>query len=45
MLAIGELINDSGKNKSKKLLVTASHFDEALKEVQEKEVIRHVEGG
>ncbi|MGA2318242.1 MAG: CDC48 family AAA ATPase [Thermodesulfobacteriota bacterium] len=45
MLAIGELINDSGKKKSKKLLVTASHFDEALKEVQEKEVIRHVEGG
>jgi transitional endoplasmic reticulum ATPase len=45
MLAIGELINDSGKNKSKKLLVTASHFDEVLKEVQEKEVIRHVEGG
>jgi transitional endoplasmic reticulum ATPase len=45
MLAIGELINDSGKSKSKKLLVTASHFDEALKEVQEKEVIRHVESG
>jgi transitional endoplasmic reticulum ATPase len=37
MLAIGELIHDSGKSKSKKLLVMASHLEEALKEVQEKE--------
>ncbi len=44
MLAIGELIQDSDKSKSKKLLVTASHFEEALKEVQEKEGFPHVEG-
>ncbi len=44
MLAIGELIHNSGKGKSKKLLVTASHFEEALKEVQEKEGFPHVEG-
>ncbi len=44
MLAIGELIQDPDKNKPKKLLVTASHFEEALKEVQEKEGIPHVEG-
>ena len=37
MLAIGELIQDSGKGPSKKLLVTASHLEEALKEVQKKE--------
>ena len=37
MLAIAELINDSQKSKSRKLLVTASHFNTALKEVREKE--------
>ena len=37
MLAIAELINDPQKSRSKELLVTASHFDSALKEVQEKE--------
>ncbi len=45
MLAIGELIHELDKSKSKKLLVTASHFEEALKEVQEKEEFPHVEGG
>jgi transitional endoplasmic reticulum ATPase len=44
MLAIGELIHDPDKSKSKKLLVTASHFEEALKEVQEKEGFPRVEG-
>jgi transitional endoplasmic reticulum ATPase len=44
MLAIGELIHDPDKNKSKKLLVAASHFEEALKEVQEKEGFPRVEG-
>lgn len=44
MLAIGELIHDSDKGKSKKLLVTASHLEEALKEVLEKEEFPHVEG-
>ena len=44
MLAIGELIHEWGKSKSKKLLVTASHFEEALKEVREKEGSPHVEG-
>ena len=44
MLAIGGLIQDPDKSKSKKLLVTASHFEEALKEVQEKEGFPHVEG-
>jgi transitional endoplasmic reticulum ATPase len=44
MLAIGELIQDPDRSKSKKLLVTASHFEEALKEVQEKEGFPHVEG-
>jgi transitional endoplasmic reticulum ATPase len=44
MLAIGELIRDSDKSKSKKLLVTASHLEEALREVQEKEGFPHVEG-
>jgi transitional endoplasmic reticulum ATPase len=37
MLAIAELINDPQKSKSRKLLITASHFNAALKEVQEKE--------
>jgi transitional endoplasmic reticulum ATPase len=37
MLAIAELINDSQKSKSSKILVTASHFNTALKEVREKE--------
>ena len=37
MLAIAELINDPEKNKSRKLLVAASHFNAALKEIQEKE--------
>jgi hypothetical protein len=31
------------KSKSKKLLVTASHFEEALREVREKEGFPHVE--
>jgi len=44
MLAIGELIHELDKSKSKKLLVTASHFEEALKEVREKEGFPHVEG-
>ncbi len=44
MLAIGGLIQDLDESKSKKLLVTASHFEEALKEVQEKEGFPHVEG-
>jgi transitional endoplasmic reticulum ATPase len=44
MLAIGELIHDSDKSKSRKLLVTAFHLEEALKEVQEKEGFPHVEG-
>ena len=43
MLAIGELIHELDKSKSKKLLVTASHFEEALKEVREKEGSPHVE--
>jgi len=37
MLAIAELINDPQKSKSRKLLVSASHFNAALKEVQGKE--------
>ena len=37
MLAIAELINDPEKSKSGKLLVAASHFNAALKEIQEKE--------
>jgi transitional endoplasmic reticulum ATPase len=44
MLAIGELIHTPDKSKSRKLLVTASHFEEALKEVKEKEGFPHVEG-
>jgi hypothetical protein len=44
MLAIGELIHEPDKSKPKKLLVTASHFEEALKEVREKEGFPHVEG-
>jgi len=44
MQAIGELIHHSGKGNSRKLLVTASHFEEALKEVQEKGGGPHVEG-
>ena len=44
MLAIGELIHELDKSKSKKLLVTVSHFEEALREVQEKEGFPHVEG-
>jgi transitional endoplasmic reticulum ATPase len=37
MLAIAELINDPEKSKSGRLLVAASHFNAALKEIQEKE--------
>jgi transitional endoplasmic reticulum ATPase len=37
MLAIAELINDPEKSESRKLLVAASHFNAALKEIQEKE--------
>ncbi|MDP2970011.1 MAG: CDC48 family AAA ATPase [Deltaproteobacteria bacterium] len=37
MLAIAELINDPPKSRSRKLLVSNSHFNVALKEVQEKE--------
>jgi transitional endoplasmic reticulum ATPase len=37
MLAISELIHDPQKNKSRKLLVSTSHFNMALKEVREKE--------
>jgi transitional endoplasmic reticulum ATPase len=37
MLAIAELINDPEKSKSEKLSVAASHFNAALKEIQEKE--------
>jgi len=37
MLAIAELINDPQKSRSKELLVAASHFNAALKEVQGKE--------
>jgi transitional endoplasmic reticulum ATPase len=44
MLAIGELIHELDKSKSRKLLVTASHFEEAFKEVREKEGFPHVEG-
>jgi transitional endoplasmic reticulum ATPase len=44
MLAIGELIHNPDKSKSKKLLVAASHFEEALKEVREKEGFPRVEG-
>jgi len=44
MLAIGEVIQHSDKSRSKKLLVTASHFEEALKEVQTREGLPHVEG-
>ncbi|HVP80289.1 MAG TPA: CDC48 family AAA ATPase [Thermodesulfobacteriota bacterium] len=44
MLAIGELIYNSGKSKTRKLSVTASHFEDALKEVQSREGLPHVEG-
>ncbi|HUL29811.1 MAG TPA: CDC48 family AAA ATPase [Thermodesulfobacteriota bacterium] len=44
MLAIGELIDTSGKEKSRKLSVTAFHFEDALKEVQSREGLPHVEG-
>mgnify|MGYP001027956811 CR=1 FL=1 len=37
MLAIAGLINDPQKSRSNELLVTASHFNAALKEVQERE--------
>ncbi|HUL21755.1 MAG TPA: CDC48 family AAA ATPase [Thermodesulfobacteriota bacterium] len=44
LLAIGELIYNSGKSKTRKLSVTASHFEDALKEVQSREGLPHVEG-
>jgi len=37
MLAIAELINDPERKKSRKLTVSATYFNAALKEVQEKE--------
>ena len=37
MLAIAELISDPKKSQSRKLLISVSHFNTALKEVQEKE--------
>jgi len=44
MLAIGELIDHLGKSTSRKLSVTASHFEDALKEIQSREGSPHVEG-